>query len=145
MLARAVAAGARRLGMPGLVRAADTFLAAAAKARAEDPPTVREREVAELVAQAMSNREVARALVLSERTVERHVRSILAKTGREIGNCCHLEIRAWRRTLPHAGCHKLRQALASRACPPICPRSGLPAAERDQPFGYPAGGWRPSR
>jgi DNA-binding NarL/FixJ family response regulator len=81
-LARAAAADARRLDMPGLLRAADTFLAdAAAKARAEDPLTTREREVAELVAQALSNREVARTLVLSERTVESHVRSILAKTG----------------------------------------------------------------
>jgi DNA-binding NarL/FixJ family response regulator len=43
--------------------------------------TPREREVAGLVAQALSNREVARTLVLSERTVESHVRSILAKTG----------------------------------------------------------------
>jgi len=81
-LARAAAADARRLDMPGLLRAADAFLAdAAATARAEDPLTTREREVAELVAQALSNREVARALVLSERTVESHVRSILAKTG----------------------------------------------------------------
>jgi DNA-binding CsgD family transcriptional regulator len=81
-LARAAAADARRLDMPGLLRAADTFLAdAAAKARAEDPLTTREREVAELVARALSNREVARTLVLSERTVESHVRSILAKTG----------------------------------------------------------------
>ena len=53
---------------------------AAAKARAEHL-AAREREVAGLVAQALSNREVARALVLSERTVESHVRSILAKTG----------------------------------------------------------------
>jgi DNA-binding CsgD family transcriptional regulator len=81
-LARAAAADARRLDMPGLLRAADAFLAAAAAtARAEDPLTAREREVAELVAQALSNREVARTLVLSERTVESHVRSILAKTG----------------------------------------------------------------
>jgi DNA-binding CsgD family transcriptional regulator len=81
-LARAAAADARRLDMPGLLRAADTFLAdAAAAARAEDPLTAREREVAELVARALSNREVARTLVLSERTVESHVRSILAKTG----------------------------------------------------------------
>jgi len=81
-LARAAAADARRLDMPGLLRAADAFLAdAAAKARAEDPLTSREREVAQLVAQALSNREVARTLVLSERTVESHVRSILAKTG----------------------------------------------------------------
>jgi DNA-binding CsgD family transcriptional regulator len=81
-LAHAATAGARHLDMPGLQRAADEFLAdAAAKARAEDPLTAREREVAELVAQALSNREVARTLVLSERTVESHVRSILAKTG----------------------------------------------------------------
>jgi DNA-binding CsgD family transcriptional regulator len=80
-LARAAAADARRLDMPGLLAAADTFLADAAKARAKDPLTPREREVAGLVAQALSNREVARTLVLSERTVESHVRSILAKTG----------------------------------------------------------------
>lgn len=81
-LARAAAADARRLDMPGLLRAADTFLAdAAVTARAEDPLTAREREVAGLVARALSNREVARILVLSERTVESHVRSILAKTG----------------------------------------------------------------
>jgi len=81
-LAHAAAAEARRLDMPGLLRAADAFLAgSAAEARAEDPLTPREREVAGLVAQALSNREVARTLVLSERTVESHVRSILAKTG----------------------------------------------------------------
>jgi len=81
-LARAAADEARRLDMPGLLRAADAFLAgSAAQARAEDPLTPREREVAGLVAQALSNREVARTLVLSERTVESHVRSILAKTG----------------------------------------------------------------
>ena len=68
--------------MPGLLRAADAFLAeAAATVRAADPLTNREREVLALVAQAMSNREVANALVLSERTVESHVRSILAKAG----------------------------------------------------------------
>jgi DNA-binding CsgD family transcriptional regulator len=81
-LARAAATEARRLDMPGLLHATDTFLAdAAAEARAEDRLTPREREVAGLVAQALSNREVARTLVLSERTVESHVRSILAKTG----------------------------------------------------------------
>lgn len=80
--ARAAAADARRLDMPGPLAEADAFLAgAAAKVRAQDPLTAREQEVAELVAQALPNREVARALVLSERTVESHVRSILAKTG----------------------------------------------------------------
>jgi DNA-binding NarL/FixJ family response regulator len=81
-LARAAATEARRLDMPGVLRAADAFLAgAAAQERAEDPLTAREREVAGLVAEALSNREVANRLVLSERTVESHVRSILAKTG----------------------------------------------------------------
>jgi len=68
--------------MPGLLSEVDAFLAnATATARAADPLAKREREVLALVAQAMSNREVANALVLSERTVESHVRSILAKTG----------------------------------------------------------------
>jgi DNA-binding NarL/FixJ family response regulator len=80
--ARIAAADARRLDMPGLLAEADAFLAgAAANARAQDPLTARERDVAELVAQALPNREVAQVLVLSERTVESHVRSILAKTG----------------------------------------------------------------
>ena len=79
---RVAAAAARRLDMPGLLAEADAFLAdVTAQTRAQDPLTTREREVAELVAQALPNREVAQALVLSERTVESHVRSILAKTG----------------------------------------------------------------
>jgi DNA-binding CsgD family transcriptional regulator len=81
-LARIVAIEARRLDMPGPLQEAESLLAEArASARATDPLTPREREVAELVGQAMSNREVANKLVLSERTVESHVRNILAKTG----------------------------------------------------------------
>ncbi|MCF7552396.1 LuxR family transcriptional regulator [Pseudonocardia sp. WMMC193] len=45
------------------------------------PLTAREREVAELVAQGWSNREIAAALVLSERTVGNHVQHILTKLG----------------------------------------------------------------
>jgi DNA-binding NarL/FixJ family response regulator len=68
--------------MPGLLRDADALLAdTVARARAEDPLSEREREVVELVAQALSHREIARRLVVSERTVEAHVRRILAKTG----------------------------------------------------------------
>ena len=41
--------------------------------------TIREREVAVLIAQGKSNREIADTLVVSERTIETHVSSILSK------------------------------------------------------------------
>jgi DNA-binding NarL/FixJ family response regulator len=41
--------------------------------------TRREREVAVLIAQGRSNRAIAEALILSERTVEDYVANILAK------------------------------------------------------------------
>jgi DNA-binding NarL/FixJ family response regulator len=41
--------------------------------------TRRERQVAELIVQGRSNREIAETLVVGERTVESHVGSILAK------------------------------------------------------------------
>jgi non-specific serine/threonine protein kinase len=49
-------------------------------ARGEDrsPLTVRQREVARLVADGLSNREIAARLVLSVRTVETHVENVLA-------------------------------------------------------------------
>ena len=43
--------------------------------------TPREREVARFLSQGKSNREIAEALVLSERTVENHVGNILTKLG----------------------------------------------------------------
>jgi DNA-binding NarL/FixJ family response regulator len=43
--------------------------------------TTREREVAQLVAQGLSNKEIAAKLVVSLRTAEGHVEKILAKQG----------------------------------------------------------------
>ena len=81
-LARVAAAELRRLDMPGPLARADRLDAELASARRHaDPLTAREREVADLVVQALSNREIAESLVLSERTVESHVRSILTKLG----------------------------------------------------------------
>jgi non-specific serine/threonine protein kinase len=43
--------------------------------------TRREREIAELVASGLSNKEIAASLVISPRTAEGHVEHILAKLG----------------------------------------------------------------
>ncbi|MFF1683085.1 ATP-binding protein [Streptomyces sp. NPDC058256] len=72
-LAEQALATARRLGMPAV--------AAEATALGRDPLTAREREVAGLVADGLANRAIAERLVLSERTVETHVRNLLGKLG----------------------------------------------------------------
>ncbi|RSM64755.1 hypothetical protein DMB66_19135 [Actinoplanes sp. ATCC 53533] len=46
-----------------------------------DPLTRRERQVAELVAEGMTNKDIAARLVISKRTAESHVEHILAKLG----------------------------------------------------------------
>ena len=52
-----------------------------ARDSAASPLTEREREVLRLLAAGRSNKEIAAALVLSVRTVERHIENIYAKTG----------------------------------------------------------------
>jgi non-specific serine/threonine protein kinase len=44
-----------------------------------DPLSAREREVAAMVAQGLSNRQIAQELFLSERTIEHHVSNALRK------------------------------------------------------------------
>jgi DNA-binding CsgD family transcriptional regulator len=80
VLAWQAAAEARRLDMPGPAGRAEHLVNDLDQAiRAGDPLTPREREIAERVSAGVTNRAIATQLVLSERTVEGHVRSILAK------------------------------------------------------------------
>ena len=81
-LAEVSARTARALGMQPLLREATQLVAEIRAADREAIPlTPREREVAALIGRGMSNRHIATALYLSERTVEAHVRSALTKLG----------------------------------------------------------------
>ena len=99
-LATAAAAEFRRLDLPGPLAAADALVARIdSAARAASPLSPRESEVAGLVGLALSNRQIAERLVLSERTVETHVRSILAK----LGYSTRTEVATWSLRNPAAG------------------------------------------
>jgi len=70
----------RRAGAMGATWHAETARRALAELRERQTPlSPRESEVAGLIADGASNRQIAQRLFLSERTVEQHVRSILRK------------------------------------------------------------------
>lgn len=79
---RAVAAGHVLLGpeVAAALLSADTSHTAAGGG-ADPQLTAREREVLDLIARGRSNREIARALTVSEKTVKTHVSSVLMKLG----------------------------------------------------------------
>jgi DNA-binding CsgD family transcriptional regulator len=79
-LATSAAALAGQLAMAPLRRDAEQ-LAASLAGRPAGGLTRREREIAELVAQGLTNRQIAATLHISERTVETHVQRILGKLG----------------------------------------------------------------
>lgn len=78
-LATAALAEFRALDMPGPARAAQHLLDRLDPGPADGVLTARESEIASLVADGLSNKEIAGRLFLSVRTVESHVRSALAK------------------------------------------------------------------
>ncbi|KJY19481.1 hypothetical protein VR46_44370 [Streptomyces sp. NRRL S-444] len=81
-LAGEAVAIADRLDLPGPSAVAARLLDEIAARRDDTGPlTPRERQIAELVVRARTNRQIADDLIISERTVESHVRSILAKLG----------------------------------------------------------------
>jgi len=76
----------QRLGLDAAVAYAFEEQTAAARARGGGAPaagvlTRRQAEIAELIAQGLSNKEIAAKLVIAQRTAEGHVEQILARLG----------------------------------------------------------------
>jgi DNA-binding CsgD family transcriptional regulator/tetratricopeptide (TPR) repeat protein len=80
-LAQRAARTATALGMRVLRARAEAVIGDLTAATGPTLLSRREREVAALVARGLTNREIARTLVISERTAENHVQHILTKLG----------------------------------------------------------------
>jgi DNA-binding NarL/FixJ family response regulator len=83
---RAVASGDALLAPSITRRLIEEYVRRPTQPVLQQPPTVgrlteREREVLQLMAQGMSNAEIAQAFVLSETTVKTHVARVLSKLG----------------------------------------------------------------
>jgi ATP/maltotriose-dependent transcriptional regulator MalT len=83
-------AAAEELGMAPFARRAGRLLAGLGGPRGSGL-SARERQVAELVARGLSNKGIAEALVVSERTAQNHVQHILTK----LGFSTRAQIAAW--------------------------------------------------
>ena len=80
--ARAALAAMQTMDMPGRVAQCRKILAAIeADVSKRIALTPREREIVDLVAEGLSNRQIAEQLFVSERTVETHVSHVLGKLG----------------------------------------------------------------
>lgn len=66
-----------------------------------DSLSAREREVLELVAAGMSNKEIARQLDLSEKTVKHRMTAILAKLNASNRTDAAMKLRGWSTSPPH--------------------------------------------
>ncbi|MBG6237845.1 DNA-binding NarL/FixJ family response regulator [Mycetocola sp. CAN_C7] len=77
---RAVAAG-RQLLDPAISRMAVTRISARPSSSPIDTLNPREREILELIAEGMTNRQIGETLALAEKTVKNYVSSLLAKLG----------------------------------------------------------------
>ena len=101
-LIEAVRAAANRVGSPPLAVRADE-LAKLSRSRGVDgeawrPLTVREFQVARLIADGLTNAQIAAELVVSPKTVSAHVEHILAK----LGVARRTEVAAWATTVRSA-------------------------------------------